>query len=320
MSRYALIRSLSLLVVVFLMVALSACATPTPQIVRVEVTATVTPGPSPTPLPTWTPTPTPTPTPVPPAYLEVLVADVVSPLDPMVVEAVFVPPEGEVSDASLSATVMDPAANVHATFDLSERVGQHYQAPEALWLPLEPLAGYWWVIVHAETSWPVEGTPARFFEVAPLSYHNLTDTLPSGVTLHVPVDFQEVVSIGDQTAGGRVWQYGGGEVALWWAPGAAEELFLSNALVALEATYAADMRELTPPQPTTYIETQWQGLLAFEFPEVWPEEAGGPATAWVIQDVDHWLYILRIRAIGADLAPQLHRDVVETFSLASALD
>jgi hypothetical protein len=312
--------SLHLVAFVALTILLSACATPTPRIVRVEVTATVTPGPSPTPPPTWTPTPTPTPTPIPPAYLEVLVPEIVSPLDPMVVEAVFVPPEGVASDVYLSATVMDPVADVYATFDLSDRVGGHYQAPDLLYLPLEPLAGYWWVIVHAETSLSVEGTPARFFEIAPLSYHTLTDTLPSGVSLRVPVDFQEVVSIGDQAAGGRVWQYEDGEVALWWAPGAAEELSLSNALVALETTYAAEPRELTPPRPTTYIETQWQGLPAFEFPETWPGETGGPATAWVIQDPDHWLYILRVRAIGVDPVPRLHRDVVETFSLASTTD
>ncbi|MBN1248865.1 MAG: hypothetical protein JXC32_14485 [Anaerolineae bacterium] len=311
---------LSIVLIIVLVISLGACATPAPQVVRVEVTATPTSGPSPTPLPTWTPTPTPTATPIPPAQVKALVPDVVSPLEPVAIEAVFVPPPGVSAGARLSATVMDPAAAVYAIFELSEREGDRYRSPEVLQLPLEPLGGYWWLIVHAETQLPVEGMPARFFEVAPVTYRSLTGTLPSGVNLRVPVDFLEVVAVGDQTAGGRAWQYGEGEVALWWAPGPAEALLLNSAVVALEATYTSDERFSAFPQPVEVVETAWQGHPAFQFPEQWPGPEGGPALAWVIQDPSAWLYILRVRAVGTDSVPELHRQIAETFSIVLEAD
>lgn len=306
--------------VILLAVFLGACATPPPQIVRVEVTATPTVGPSPTPLPTWTPTPAPTATPIPPAQIEALIPDVVSPLEPVPIEAAFVPPPGVSAGARLSAIVMDPVAEVYATFDLSERQGERYTAPDWLHLPLEPLPGYWWLIVHAETELPVEGTLARFFEIAPVTYRSLTETLPSGVSLQIPVEFAEVLAVGNQAAGGRVWRYEHGEVALWWAPGPAEDLLLNNAIVALEATYAADERFATAPAPVAFIETEWQGQPAFEFSETWPGSDGGPGLAWVIQAPDDWLYILRVRGVGVEELPQIHRQVAETFSFVPASD
>ncbi|MCD6286530.1 MAG: hypothetical protein J7M39_11520, partial [Anaerolineae bacterium] len=196
--------------------------------------------------------------------------------------------------------------------------GDRYGSPEALQLPLEPLSGYWWLIVHAETQLPVEGTPALFFEIEPVIYRDLTGTLPSGVTLRVPADFREVVAQGNQQAGGRVWQHQDGEVGLWWAPGPTEVLLLSNALVALEATHTADSdargRSDVVPAPVEYFETEWQGQQTFEFPEIWPEPDGGPGHAWVIQGPDDWLYILRVRALGWETLPSLHVEVASTFT------
>lgn len=302
-----------LVVFVLVVFCLGACAPPPVQVVRVEVTVTHTPGPSPTPVPTWTPTPVPTATPIPPAHVEALVPDGVSPLEPVTLGALFVPPEGVAVEARLSATVMDPAAEVYATFELSEREGSRYLAAAPLQLPLAPLPGYWWLIVHTEMQVPVMGDPARFFKIEPVVFRELTGTLPSGVTIRMPLAFDEVLAQGDRRAGGRIWRHRDGEVALWWSPGPTEDLLLSNALVALESTYAADERETAAPTPTEVFETTWQDRQAFEFPENWPGGDGGPGVAWVIQGEDEWLYILRVRATGGDAIPLLHLQVAETF-------
>ncbi|MCJ7551093.1 MAG: hypothetical protein MUQ30_15570 [Anaerolineae bacterium] len=310
------IRSVLVSALALVIVALSACALPPPVVVNVVVTAT--PVATATPMPTWTPTPVPTATPIPPAYVEAQLPGAISPLVPVPVEALFVPPPGIEAGVRIDATVMDPVAGVYATFELSERYGDRYRSPEALQLPLEPLSGFWWLIVHAETQLPVEGAPALFFEIEPVTYRDLTGTLPSGVTLRVPVDFRDVVAQGNQQAGGRVWQHRDGEVALWWAPGPTEALLLSNALVALEATYAADRdargRSDAVPAPVEFFETEWQGQPAFEFPEMWPGSDGGPGRAWVIQGADDWLYILRVRALGRETLPSLHVEVANTFA------
>jgi len=299
-----------------LALVLAACAPP-PQsiIVQVEVTATPS-GPSPTPVPTWTATPVPTATPIPPAQVQAVLPEVVSPLEPGPVEAAFLPPPGVDVAVQMSATVMDPLADVYATFDLSEREGDRFRSSDELQLPLDPLPGYWWLIVHAETQLTVVGEPARFFEIEPVAFRDMTGTLPSGVTMGVPVAFGEAVAVGNLEAGGRVWQHKDGEVALWWAPGPTEELLLSNALVALEATYDADPRQPAVPMHTEYFETDWQGQTAFEFPEQWLGTDGGPGRAWVIQGSDFWLYVLRVRSLGGDDLPSLHVEVAGTFGFA----
>jgi len=300
---------------VALLAWLAAACVPQPIIVQVEVTATPS-GPTPTPAPTWTTTPEPTATPIPPAQVRALLPDVVSPLDPVAIEAVFVPPPGIEVPVQMQATVMDPDAEEIAVFQLSEREGNRLRAPIGLQLPLDPLPGYWWLVVHAETQVPVTGEPARFFKIEPVVFRELTGTLPSGVSLRVPAVFQEVNALGDQDAGGRVWQHRDGEVALWWAPGPTEALLLSNALVMLEATHGADPRQLEVSAPTETFETDWQGQTAFEFPETWPGREGGPGRTWVIQGPDFRLYVLRVRAVGADVLPSLHVEVVNTFGFA----
>ncbi len=279
---------------------------------------TDTPAPTATVLPTWTPTPVPTPTPITPAEIRILWPDQVSPLAPVPIEAEFVPPPGVAATARIDATVMDPKAQVYASFSLSERDGNVYRSPDLLQFPLEPLSGYWWLIVHVDSGLPVTGDPALYFEVDPVVFRDLTGTLPSGVTMHVPVGFEEVVAQGNSWAGGRIWAHADGEVALWWAPGPTEALAVSNALAALEATYAADPRGIDAPAVSEVLPIDWQGRPGFAFPETWPGSAGGPGRAWVIQGQDYWLYVLRVRGLGTDDMPSLHEAVARTFALETS--
>lgn len=274
---------------------------------------TTPPTPTATPAPTWTPAPTPTATPIPPAVLTILWPERVSPLEPSAIEADLVPPAGMDPAARLSATVADPEGVVYATFELNKREGNRYRSSERLQLPLEPLSGIWWLVVHVESPLAHAGTPVAYFEVEPVAFRELTGTLPSGVTMRVPLGFEEVMAQGDTWAGGRVWAYENGEVGLWWAPGPTEELLLSNAVVALEATYDADTRYPPPPAPTEAASITWQDRTAFEFAEAWPGADGGPGWAWVIQGPDLKLYILRVRAVGSNDVPPIHLEVVHTF-------
>ncbi|MGC9520699.1 MAG: hypothetical protein ACP5HG_02300 [Anaerolineae bacterium] len=301
----------SVLLLALLAVGIGGCtAVPT-----TAVQPTPSPTPTSTPLPTWTPTPAPTPTPIPSAQLEIHWPDVVSPLTPQVLEVSLVPPPGLDANASISATIMDPEPSVYATFALTARAGNRFRATEALTLPLQPPSGFWWLIVHVDAELPVAGRNARYFEIAPVVFRELTGTLPSAVTMQVPEGFDEVLAQGDPYAGGRVWAHEAGEVALWWAPGPAEELLLHNAVTMLEATYAADSRSETSPALDA-LPTTWQGRTAFEFSETWPEPEAGPGRAWVIQGDDHWLYALRLRAVGQSEIPTLHRDVAQTFAFS----
>lgn len=273
---------------------------------------TATPTVTATPVPTWTPTPTPTATPVPSARLEIHWPEQVSPLEPVALVADLIPPPGLAVIGHITVTVMDPARETYQTFDLSQRDGDRFSAREALQFPLVPQPGTWWLISHVKASLPVVGERAFFFEVEPVALRELSGTLPAAVTLQVPAGFEEVVAAGDLAAGGRVWAHAGGEVGLWWAPGPTEPLLVSNALVVLEATHAGDAR-YAPPTVSEVIETTWQERVAFEFPETWPGPDGGPGRAWVIKGDNHWLYVLRVRAVGAPAIPPLIEEVGETF-------
>lgn len=306
-------RSKWFAVLVFLVIAgLSACATPspTPHI----VTPTPEPTATPSPVPTWTPTPVPTATPIPPAKLVVDWPTTLSPLTPIPVEVALIPPPYIEAHAQISATVMDPEAEVYATFELTAQDDHRYRSADLLQLPLEPLPGYWWLIVHVESQLPVVGQPALFFEATPPTYRDLTDVLPEAVTLNIPQAFQDVVMQGDTWAGGRIWAHGEGEIGLWWAPGPTEPLLLNNAIAMLEATYAADDRRETWPSISEVVETTWQDRPAFQFPEVWPGPDGGEGQAWVIQDNDFWLYVLRVRTLNTMPQPSLHTQVAQTFA------
>jgi hypothetical protein len=209
---------------------------------------------------------------------------------------------------------MDPEAEVYAIFELEEVEGHRYRSTDRLQLPLEPLPGYWWLIVHVESQLSVTGQPAVFFRGAPVAYRDLTGILPEAVTLNVPQAFQDVVMQGDTWAGGRVWAHGEGEIGLWWAPGPTEPLLLNNAIAMLEATYAADDRYETWPTISEVVETTWQDRPAFRFPEFWPEPNGGEGEAWVIQGGDFWLYVLRTRMQPAEPRPSLLYQVAQTFT------
>jgi hypothetical protein len=254
----------------------------------------------------------PTATPIPPAELAVRWPDTVSPLTPVPVEAVLAQPPGVQAHAEISATVMDPEAQVYATFDLVSEGSGLYRSADPLQLPLEPQPGYWWLIVHVSSQLPVIGDPARFFQTSPVAYRDLNG-LPADVQMRVPAAFTEVLAQGDAWAGGRVWVFGDGEVALWWAPGPTEELLLNNALVMLESAHAADPRNEELPSLSEATPTTWQERPAFEFPERWPGSDGGPGRAWVIQGPDLWLYAVRVRALGVEEVPSLHAEVARTF-------
>jgi hypothetical protein len=288
---------------------LAACATPTPS-----PTVTATPTATATPVPTWTPTPVPTATPIPPAELKIDWPSTVSPLTPVPVEVALVAPPDIDAHAQISATVMDPEAKVYATFELAAADGERYQSAELLQLPLEPLPGYWWLILHVESRLPVVGKPAVFFEAASVAYRDLTGVLPEAVTLKVPQGFEVAAAQGDPWAGGRIWAHHDGEVSLWWAPGPTEALLLNNAIAMVEATYAADERYQSWPTVSEVVETTWQGRPAFQFPEHWPEPDGGEGQAWVIQGDDFWLYVLRVRTRNAAPPPSLHMQVARTFA------
>jgi hypothetical protein len=285
------------------LILLAACTPVTPP--PPTPTPTVTPTPSPTP----TLTPTPTATPIPPLALTICWPHRVSALEPVLVEVELVPPPGIAATATVRAVVTDPEGAYQA-FDLSPREGSLYAADEPLQLPLLPPEGDWQLVVYVRSELDVEGQRELVFQPTPVRFRDLADVLPAGADLRVPHDFEEVASFGDQVAGGHVWRYGGGEVALWWAPGPTEPLLLNNALVILETTHGTD----APQVAEDVEETEWQGQTAFLFREEWPGAEGGPGEALVVQGPDLWLYVLRVRAIGGDTIPPLLRQVGETFA------
>jgi hypothetical protein len=181
-------------------------------------------------------------------------------------------------------------------------------------LPLEPAEGDWHLMVRVQSELHVEGKTRLVFRPAPIRFHDLTDVLPAGVTMRLPQDFVDAAAQGDQWAGGRVWRYRDGEIALWWAPGPVEPLLLNNAIVMLETTHDPG----APPQVLDVEETEWQGQTAFLFQEEWPQDQlgahGGPAQALVVQGPDYWLYVLRVRTTGGQAIPPLLRQVWNTFA------
>ena len=312
-------RSLLGWVVAVVMVALAACSTPASP-PTLEPTATLPPTATMTPAPTATPTPTPTATPIPPARLELRWPEVVSVPAPVPIEVLLEPPPGGSLDAEITATVMDPGAQVYATFELTEREGNLYRSPEPLQLPFDPMPGAWWFYVQVSAPVPVVGDGALFFHIEPIENRDLTEVLRPGTTIEIPVEFDEVIAQGDIWAGGRVWRYGEGEMALWWVPGPTKDFTDSNALVVLEATYDAHGQRDTAPSPLEVMSIEWQGRPGFEFSETWPEPEGGPGRAWVIQGSDYWVYVLRVRGVGTPTVPTLHERIAETFAFVEASD
>ncbi len=289
---------------------LAACASAAPP---PTPTPTLAPTPTLTPSPTPIPSPTPTATPIPPLALTIRWPEQVSALQPATIEVELVPPPGVSVTATVSAAVLDPEESLPCWLsDLTLREGNRYTAEEPLQLPLEPLEGDWRLVVYVQSTLSVEGERALVFRPVPIPFRDLIGVLPAGVNIRVPRDFVEAAAHGDQWAGGRVWRYGDGEVALWWAPGPVEPLLLNNAVVMLEATHDPD----EPPHVLGVEETEWQGQTAFLFHEDWPGTNGGPAEALVVQGPDYWLYVLRVRTTGGEHIPLLMRQVWETFTFA----
>jgi hypothetical protein len=227
------------------------------------------------------------------------------------VEVELVPPPGISATATIRAVVVDSTGASYQISDLRPREGNLYAADESLQLPLEPFEGEWRLVMDVWSELGVEGARELPFRPAPIRFRDLTSVLPAGVDMRVPQDFVEVTAQGDSTAGGRVWQYEGGEIALWWAPGPSEPLLLNNAIVMLETTYGVEVPTVSPGE-----ETVWQDQTAFLFREDWSGAGGGPGEAWVMQGPDHWLYVLRLRAVGGDGIPTVMHQVWETFAFA----
>ncbi len=280
---------------------LAACTPATPP---------PTPTPTLTPSPTPTPFPTPTATPIPPLALTIRWPQRVSALQPVPIEVKLVPPPGVSVTATVRAAVLDPEGLPGWQFNLTPREGNRYAADETLQFPLEPPEGDWRLVVYVQSTLEVEGKRELIFRPAPIRFRDLTGDLPTGVDVRVPQDFAVLVAQGDQWAGGRVWRYGDGEIALWWAPGPIEPLLLNNAVVMLETTHDQD----APPRVLGVEEMERQGQMAFLFHEDWPGAEGGPGEALVVQGPDYWLYVLRMQAIGSDTIPPLLRQVWETFA------
>lgn len=287
------------------------CVCLTLPVACVPQTPPPTSTPTSTPSPTLTPSPTPTTTPIPPMILTIHWPEQASALQPVPVEVELLPPPGMSVTATVHAAVVDPVGTLYRDFEMAPQEGNLYAAEELLRLPLEPIEGYWRLAAFVQTELDVEGERELLFRPTPIRFHDLTDVLPGGADLHVPQAFSEIVSRGDQVAGGRVWRYHDGEIALWWAPGPVEPLLLNNAVVMLEATHHPD----APPTVLKSEEVEWREQTAFLFHERWTGEEGGVAEALVTQGPDYHLYVLRTQAIGAETIPLLLLQVRETFSL-----
>ena len=147
------------------------------------------------------------------------------------------------------------------------------------------------------------------FQPTPIRFRDLSRHLPAGVALHVPERFREAIVQGDPVAGGHVWRYEGGEVALWWVPGPSEPLLLNTAIVMLETTHDSE----EPPTVSEGEEILWQERPGFFFTETWLDEDDVPAQAWVLQGPDYWLYVLRVRPTSDEMTASLLQQVAETF-------
>jgi hypothetical protein len=213
--------------------------------------------------------------------------------------------------------VLDPSWHLWALFHLWPQEDDRYAAEEPLQLPLEPMEGDWRLAVSVKSELGVEGERRVVFRPAPIQFRDLAEVLPAGTGLRVPHDFFERLVQGDPQAGGRVWRYEDGELALWWAPGSLNPLLFNTAVVMLEATHDVER----PPQVMGVEETEWQGRTAFLFQEIWPADEygtpGGPAEAIVMQGPDYHLYVLRMRALGTEPIPPLMRQVGETLSFSA---
>lgn len=298
---------------------LAGCATPTPP-PPPTATPTVTPTPTatltPTPTPTPTATPKPTPTPVPALALTLPDLTSVSPLEPFPLTVVLEPlTEASVSAAAsalITATVRDPGGVVLALLPLVLEEETRYTSTAPVILPLDALSGTWHIAITVTAPIEVRGARELSFEPEPVSFHDLEDVLPPSARILVPEVFEERAALGDDWAGGRVWEYANSELALWWAPGPTEPLHYAAAWALVEATYEPDRRGALP-EILDFEEVTWGERPAFRFREMYPGRSGGEATVWVIQAKDYRLYLLRMRSLGGRTVHPLVVRVTESF-------
>lgn len=228
----------------------------------------------------------------------------------------MIPPPGIPISTTVRALIRQPDGTTYWQALLSPRSGYRYRADEPVRLPLEPLKGQWRLVVSVSSNHPVEGPRVRFFEPAPIAFYDLANdpTFRHAVHLQVPLTFRQIRAEGNAWAGIRIWQTEEGEVGLWWAPGPTEPLQLHTAIAMLEATYESALT----PQVLDAVELEWQGQRAFLFREQWPVANGGPGEALVTRGPDLWLYVVRVRALGRDVIPELLQMVRDTFSFVES--
>jgi hypothetical protein len=215
---------------------------------------------------------------------------------------------------TLFARVQAPDGSRHTRLPLRDQGAYRYRSPVPFSVPLRPPTGTWTVTVDVRASLDVTGAHAVTFTPAPVPFRALTGTLPAAVALDVPQAFRETLIQGSQRAGARAWRYEEGEVALWWAPGPAEPFSEDVAWVLLEATHAAAREDAgATVDVSAFEERTWGERSAFHAVETWSGRAGGPAEAWVLQDDEDWLYVLRVRAVGGEEIPALMEEVAATF-------
>ena len=224
------------------------------------------------------------------------------------------PPPGLSATTVVTALMRQPDGETYWLGTLLPAGGHRYRSEEAIRLPLQPLAGMWRVVVIVKSSLPVAGPRALFFEPQPIPTVDFSadPTFRPGVELALPREFTQTAAWGAAWAGYRVWRAEGGEIGLWWAPGPTEALALNTAVVMLEATYDPAM----PPRWLEVVETEWDGQRAYLFREAWAGPEGGPGESLVVRGPDLWLYVLRVRALGAEQIPELVRMVRDTFGFA----
>lgn len=301
--------------------------------VQISTAATFTPSatlrPSPI-IPSVTPTvaptqrPAPTDTAEPTIHVNVAWPVRVSPLEPVAIDVTLdsVPVGAQLT---VTAIVLKPDGERYGAYDMRpdpEDPGSNparYVASEPLQLPLVPISGTWWLVVHVNTPYSLSGSRVRYFTVETPSFRDLTDVLPERVAIRVPEAFESVVATGDRQAGGRVWGHAGGALELWWTPGPAEALTLTTAQMAVDASHTANPQILSAPEISSSEAMTWQTRPAYQFEEYWGNASAVGAT-WVIQDDQDWLYVLRLQPTEDGEIPHLLEAVAETLTFHQSGD
>jgi len=275
----------------WLLILLAACRPALPS-----------PSPSPTLIATALPTPTPhpTPTPLPPVPIAIRWPARVSALEDIVLRVDLPGLAERDPKARVWAQVSDPLYRLWWMSNLEPAEGGTYLAVKPLHLPLKPPPGEWRLRVSLLTTAPVSGERTLRFTPEPVPLRDLSTEVRPGIEIQIPRAFAATWAGGDDVSGGRVWTGAGGEVGLWWIPGPAEPLSEDTARMLVEVTLG-EGAEVLAAEPV-----EWAGLPGFRFQERWPQ---GPGEALVVQGKDHWLVLLRVRALNGEQIPPLLEEI-----------